>query len=49
MYGSELINNFKKQLKGSTNADFYVDKKTKEILLKGNKNDVWVKTGEYIK
>ncbi len=44
----KFLNKFKKELKGDTNADFYVDKKTKEILLKSNKNKNWVRTGEYL-
>lgn len=46
---TKLMKKFAKQLKGSTNADLYIDKSTGEVLLKGNKNSVWVRTGVYIK
>jgi hypothetical protein len=40
----KLLSKFKKQLKGATNADLYKDA-SGEILLRGNSNGVWVKTG----
>jgi len=40
---------FLKQLKGDDNPDFYFDKNTGEIFLKGVKNGVEVPTGEFIK
>jgi len=39
---------FRKQLKGDTNADFYVDKDTREVFLKTNKNGYWIKTGDHL-
>ncbi len=44
---TKFLKPYLKQLKGSTNADFYIDKTTKEILLKGNKSNAWVRTGQY--
>ena len=43
-----ILNKFRKELKGSTNADLYVDKKNNQIYLKGNKSDAWVDTGEVL-
>jgi hypothetical protein len=43
---SNFLNFFKKELKGDTNADFYVDKITKEVYLKSNKSGNWIKTGQ---
>jgi RHS repeat-associated protein len=43
----KFLNKFKKRLKGDTNADFYLDKSTKEIWLKSNKSSNWVPTGKY--
>eukprot|EP01132_Coremiostelium_polycephalum_P001037 gene1037-1315_t len=34
---ADFLKHFRKELKGNTNADFYIDRYTKEILLKGNK------------
>lgn len=31
---TKFLNQFKKQLKGDTNADFYIDKTTKEVFSK---------------
>ena len=45
---SNFLNKYKKGLKGSTNADFYVDKNTGEVLLKGNKSGAWVRTGKFL-
>lgn len=41
---------FRKQLRGDTNADFQIDKDTREVVLRGNKNkDIYVRTGQYYK
>lgn len=45
---TSLINKFKQQLKGSTNADLYIDKETNQIYLKGNKSGAWVDTGDIL-
>jgi RHS repeat-associated protein len=45
---TKFIKKYLKQLKGSTNADFYIDQVTKEVLLLGNKSKTWVKTGKFI-
>ena len=37
-----------KELKGSTNADMYINRETKQIFLKGNKSNAWVDTGEVL-
>jgi RHS repeat-associated protein len=42
---TKLVKKFGKELKGSTNADFYIVKETGEVLLKGNKSNAWVETG----
>ena len=44
----KFIGSFLKELKGSTNADFYVDKVTREVFLLGNKTKTWVKTGMHL-
>ena len=36
---SKFLSKFKKELKGDTNADFYIDKSTKEVFLKSNKSE----------
>lgn len=36
---------FKKELKGDTIADFYINKNTKEVFLKSNKSGNWINTG----
>jgi hypothetical protein len=46
---TKYINSFKKELKGSTNADFYLNSDTGDILLKGNKTESWVITGDNVK
>lgn len=43
---SNFIKKFRKQLKGGTNADFYIDEGTKEVFLKSNKSSNWVNTGQ---
>jgi hypothetical protein len=45
---SRLVKKFSRELKGSTNADFYVDKTTFEVLLQGNKTKSWVQTGLFL-
>lgn len=47
-YKKSLMKDFQKELKGSTNVDFYVDKTTNQVYLKGNKSDAWVNTGEVL-
>ncbi|MEN9638925.1 MAG: hypothetical protein RLZZ262_793 [Bacteroidota bacterium] len=43
---TQFLNQFKKELKGDTNADFYIDKVTKEVFLKSNKSGNWINTGQ---
>lgn len=43
---TKFLNQFKKQLKGDTNADFYMDKVTNEVYLKTNKSGNWINTGK---
>ena len=43
---SNFLKQFKKELKGDTNADFYIDKITKEVFLKSNKSGNWINTGQ---
>ena len=45
----DYLKRFFKQLKGDTNADFYIDKISNEVLLKSNKSANWIKTGDFIK
>jgi|GEM_PF-2915746 len=40
-----FVKEFSQQLKGDTNADFYLDKKTKQVFLRSNKSNIWVNTG----
>ena len=47
-YKERLIHHYKKELKGSTNVDLYIDKSTKEVYLRGNKSNAWVKTGDIL-
>ncbi len=42
----DYLKQFSKQLKGDTNADFYIDKTTKEVFLKSNKSGNWINTGQ---
>jgi len=44
----KLLKQFRKELKGSTNADFYINKKTKEIFIKGNKSSELIKVGDLL-
>lgn len=48
-YKKNILNKYRKELKGSTNADFYVDKNTHHICIRGNKSNAWVDTGEILK
>jgi RHS repeat-associated protein len=41
------LKRYKKEMKGDTNADFYIDEGTKEILLKTNKSKHWIRTGMF--
>ncbi len=41
-----FLKQFKKELKGDTNADFYIDKTTREVFLKSNKSGNWINTGQ---
>ena len=43
---TKFLKQFKKELKGDTNADFYIDKTTKEVFLKSNKSNNWINTGQ---
>jgi len=45
----DYIKKFEKLLKGDTNADFYLNKDTKEVFIKSNKSGIWVDTGQKIK
>ena len=42
----DFLKQFKKELKGDTNADFYIDKTTREVFLKSNKSGNWINTGQ---
>ena len=46
---TKLIKKHLKELKGSTNADLFINPSDGEILLKGNKTGTWVRTGLYNK
>ncbi|MDQ6955650.1 MAG: Hint domain-containing protein [Mariprofundaceae bacterium] len=43
----KFLKQFKQQMKGDTNADFHIDKRTGEILLQTNKSKIWIRTGLY--
>ena len=43
-----FMKRFRKELKGDTNADFYIDKTTNEVLLKSNKSKNWIPTGTFL-
>jgi hypothetical protein len=45
----DFLSKFKKQLRGDTNADFYIDKGTGQVLLYSNKSKIWIETGQFIK
>ena len=46
---ANFVKKYADQLKGEKNPDFWIDKGTNEILLKGvNKKDLWVKTGIFL-
>lgn len=42
----DFLKQFKKELKGDTNADFYIDKNTNEVFLKTNKSGNLINTGQ---
>ncbi len=42
----KFLGPFYKQLKGDKNADFWLDKDTKEVFLKTNKSNRWINTGK---
>lgn len=42
----DFLKQFKKELKGDTNADFYFDETTREVFLKSNKSGIWINTGQ---
>ena len=42
----DFLKQFKKELKGDTNADFYFDKDTRDVFLKSNKSGNWINTGQ---
>lgn len=42
---NKFLKNFKKELKGDTNADFYLDKTTGDVFLKSNQSGNWINTG----
>lgn len=42
----KFLDQFKKQLRGDKNADFWIDKDTKEVFLKSNKSGDWINTGK---
>ena len=42
----DYLGNFKKEMKGDTNADFHIDKDTNDIYLKTNKKEIWINTGD---
>lgn len=43
-----IFKSIQKELRGDTNADFYLDKTTNEILLKSNKSGNWINTGHFL-
>gem|GEM_PF-4447009 len=43
----KFLNMFKNQMKGDKNADFFMDKVTKEVLLRTNKRGEWIQTGVF--
>ena len=43
---SDYLGNFKKEMKGDTNADFHIDKDTNDIYLKTNQKKIWINTGD---
>jgi hypothetical protein len=42
---TDFLNGYKKELQGSTNADFYIDRTTGEVFLKPNKGGKIISTG----
>ena len=47
-YKKSLMKDFQKELKGSTNFDFYIDKSVNQVYIKGNKSEIWINTGEVL-
>ncbi|MNK04936.1 hypothetical protein D3C87_228090 [compost metagenome] len=45
---TKIVKKFGRDLKGSTNADFFIEKNTGEILLQGNQSKAWVQTGLFL-
>ena len=43
---SDYLGNFKKEMKGDTNADFHINKDTNDIYLKTNEKEIWINTGD---
>ena len=37
---------FKKEMKGDTNADFYINNDTNDIYLRTNRKKIWINTGD---
>ncbi|MDR1544787.1 MAG: hypothetical protein LBS50_10370 [Prevotellaceae bacterium] len=45
----KYLKTYEKELRGNTNADFYMDKNNGDIFLKSNQSNNWVKTKDNIK
>ncbi|MBE7635198.1 hypothetical protein [Tenacibaculum finnmarkense] len=45
---TKYLKKYKKQMKGDTNADFYIHKKTKRIYLVTNKSKITIETNDYL-
>jgi RHS repeat-associated protein len=46
---TNYLKEFQKQLRGDKNSDFLVDKKTNEVVLRSNKTNTYVRTGDFYK
>jgi len=44
---TKFLKRFKKLMRGDSNADFYVDKLSREVLLLTNRKKIWVPTGDF--
>lgn len=42
---TNFLKGYQKLMKGDKNADFWIDKNTKNVLLRTNKSDDWIDTG----
>ena len=42
----DYLDIFQKEMKGDTNADFYINKDTDDIYLKTNEKNIWINTGD---